>query len=70
MRALLRDLDTGLFYGANSAWVKGHSDAWEFQTPEHAEEQARLLEKPNLEIFVAHDDGRPVWGRRIEKDGS
>jgi hypothetical protein len=66
MRALLRDLDTGLFYGVNGAWVKEHSEALNFPSPEHAEEQGLMLGKPNLEIFVTEADGRPIWGRRIE----
>lgn len=67
MRALLRDLDTGLFYKSTGEWVESPFEATDFTHPESVEDAARSLKNPNVEIFVVDSAGKPVWGRRIER---
>jgi hypothetical protein len=67
MRALLRNLDTGLLFKAPGQWVQSPFEATDFADPEAAHETALALSERNLEIFTVDSGGRAVWGRRIEK---
>jgi hypothetical protein len=69
MRVLIRDLETRLFYGQDGNWVAGYLEARNFLSPEAGEEEGIRISKQdgkkNVELLVLHDDGRPLWGRRL-----
>jgi hypothetical protein len=69
MKVLLRDLDTGLLYRDPDRWVETWMEATDFGSQELACDRAWGLPQTNLEVFVVQDNGEPIWGSRIEREG-
>ncbi len=66
MKVFLRDWEKGLLFRAPGNWVQNWVEATDFADPDRAADQARGVEQGKLEIFVVHDDGKPLWGKRLE----
>jgi hypothetical protein len=67
MKTFLRDLNTGLLYRAPAGWVESWLEATDFGYPDAAEAAALELGNGDFEVSVAHADGKPVWGRKIQR---
>jgi hypothetical protein len=68
MKTLIRDLDTGLFYCRPGQWVDVAVRATQFPDPDSAAAEAKMIEKPNLEVYVLWDDWKPAWGAVVPRD--
>jgi hypothetical protein len=66
MKIMVRDTDTGLLYCSPGEWVESWIQATDFKDLETAWGFVKTLEKSHLEVFVVSEDGRPMWGQRIE----
>lgn len=67
MRALIRNLDTGLLYKAPGQWVESPFEATAFGDDDSAHAAGMAMAETNLEIFFVDPAGKPIWGRRLEK---
>ena len=65
MKVLLRDWESGLLFQAPGNWVQSWMEATDFTDPERAAERALEVDRKTLEVLVVHDDGKPMWGRRL-----
>jgi len=68
MRILLRNLETGAFFRGQNDWTTNPMQAWDFQDSDRAVAVARHLPTKNLEIHLASDHGKPIFGTPLASE--
>jgi hypothetical protein len=56
MKVLLRQSQTGLYHGKESAWVKEIAEALEFETLAAAGDRAAHCHQEDVNVIVCYDD--------------